>query len=332
MIKAAITGLSSYLPDYILTNDEIATMVETNDEWITTRTGIKERRILKGENMGSSKLAIPAVKDVLAKTGVAPSEIECVICATSSPDYGAWPSTACVIADACDIRGAMCYDILCACTGFIYCLQQAQAFIKSGIYKKVLICSAEKCSSFMNPTDRTTLPLFGDGGTAALIEPSEEYGVEIAKVYADGANNEHLIHVCGGSACPPSHEAIDKGLHYIYQDGKFVFKQAVTFMTSAVSAVMEEGKLTLDDIDWVCTHQANKRIIDSVRQHLNAPEEKIIVNIDHVGNTSSASIPIALHEAARDGKLKKGDRLLLAAFGSGFTWGSIYLTWGDCKV
>ena len=332
MIKAAITALSHYLPDYVLTNDEIATMVETNDEWITTRTGIRERRLLKGENMGSSQLAIPAVRDVLAKSGVAPSEVECLICATSSPDYAGWPSTACVIADALDIRGAMCYDILSACTGFLYCLQQAQAFIKAGIYRKIIICSAEKCSSFTNPADRTTLPLFGDGGAAALIEPSEEYGVEIAKIHADGAGYDHLIHTCGGSVCPPSAEAIEKGLHYIIQDGKFVFKNAVTFMTSAVSEVMEEGHLTLDDIDWICTHQANKRIIDAVREHCNAPEEKVICNIDHVGNTSSASIPIALHEAAQAGKLKKGDRLLLAAFGSGFTWGSIYLTWGECKI
>jgi len=331
MIKAAITGLSHYLPDYILTNDEIATMVETNDEWITTRTGIKERHILKGENMGSSKLAIPAVRDVLEKTGTKPEEVECLICATSSPDYAAWPSTACVIADALDIRNAMCYDILSACTGFLYCLQQAQAFIKSGIYKKVIICSAEKCSSFMNPKDRTTLPLFGDGGAAALIEPSEEYGVEITKIHADGAGNDHLIHVCGGSVCPPSAEALEKDYQYIFQDGKYVFKNAVTFMTSAVSEVMEEGHLTLDDIDWICTHQANKRIIESVREHCNAPEEKVICNIDHVGNTSSASIPIALHEACQQGKIKKGDRILLAAFGSGFTWGSIYLTWGDCK-
>lgn len=331
MIKAAITGLSHYLPDYVLTNDEIATMVETNDEWITTRTGIKTRRVLKDEHAGSSQLAIPAVKDVLEKTGTKPEEVECLICATSSPDY-TWPSTACVIADALDIRKAMCYDILSACTGFLYCLQQAQAFIKSGIYKKIIICSAEKCTSFVNYKDRTTCALFGDGGAAALIEPSEEFGVEITKIHADGAGHEHLIRRGGCSANVPSHEAVDAGLHYILQDGKYVFKQAVTFMTSAVSEVMEEGKLTLDDVDWICTHQANKRIIDAVREHCNAPEEKVICNIENVGNTSSASIPIALHQAAQEGKLKKGDRLLLAAFGSGFTWGSIYLTWGDCKI
>ena len=165
-----------------------------------------------------------------------------------------------------------------------------------------------------------------------MIEPSEEFGVEIAKIHADGAGHEHLIRYCGGSANVPNHEAVDKGLQYIFQDGKYVFKNAVNFMTGAVSEVMEEGQLTLDDIDWICTHQANKRIIDAVRQHLNAPEEKVICNIEHVGNTSSASIPIALHEAALEGKIKKGDRLLLAAFGSGFTWGSVYLSWGECKI
>jgi len=331
MIKAAITGLSHYLPKYELTNDEIATMVETSDEWITTRTGIKSRHVLRDEPMGSSQLAIPAVKDVLEKTGVKPEEVECLICATSNPDY-TYPSTACIIADACDIRHAMCYDILSACTGFLYCLQQAQAFIKSGIYKKIIVCSAENLTSFVNYQDRTTCALFGDGGAAALVEPSEEFGVEIAKIHADGAGHDRLIRHCGGSRCIPTHEAVEEGKQYIFQDGKFVFKNAVTFMTSAVSEVMEEGNLTLDDIDWICTHQANKRIIDAVREHCNAPEEKVICNIDHVGNTSSASIPIALHEAALKGQLKKGDRLLLAAFGSGFTWGAMYLTWGECKI
>ena len=194
----------------------------------------------------------------------------------------------------------MCYDILSACTGFLYCLQQAQAFIKSGIYKKIIICSAEKCTSFVNYKDRTTCALFGDGGAAALIEPNEEgYGVLVSKIHSDGA---------------PSHEAVDAGMHFIHQDGKYVFKNAVTFMTSAVTEVMEEGNLTLDDIDWICTHQANKRIIDAVRQHCKAPEEKVICNIENVGNTS------------------KGDRLLLAAFGSGFTWGAMYVKWGDCKI
>ena len=330
-MNAAITGLSPYLPENIVTNDDLAKLVDTSDEWITTRTGIKVRHIMKDEHAGSSQLAIPAVRDVLEKTGTKPEEVECLICATSSPDY-TWPSTACIIADALNIRGAMCYDILSACTGFLYCLQQAQAFIKSGIYKKIIICSAEKCSSFMNPADRTTLPLFGDGGSAALIEPSEEYGVMISKMHADGAGHEHLIRRCGGSVNIPSHEAVDQGLHFILQDGKYVFKNAVNFMTSAVSEVMEEGKLTLDDIDWICTHQANKRIIDAVKEHCNAPQEKVIINIEHVGNTSSASIPIALHEACQEGKIKKGDRILLAAFGSGFTWGALYLTWGDCKI
>lgn len=332
MITAAITGISHYLPDYVLTNDEIATMVDTNDEWITTRTGIKTRHILRDQPGGSSQLAIPAVKDVLEKTGTAPEEVECLICATSMPDY-IFPSTACVIADKLNIRNAMCYDVLSACTGFLYCLQQAQAFIKAGMYKKIIICSAENLTSFVNYKDRTTCALFGDGGAAALIEPSEEgYGVQIAKIHADGYGHEHLIRRGGASANVPTHEMVDEGLHYILQDGKFVFKQAVTFMTSAVSEVMEEGNLSMDDIDWICTHQANKRIIDAVRDHCQAPEEKIICNIDHVGNTSSASIPIALHEAALEGKLKKGDRLMLAAFGSGFTWGAIYLTWGDCKI
>ena len=330
-MKAAITGLTHYLPDYVLTNDEIATMVDTSDEWITTRVGIKERRVLKDPHAGSSELAIPAVKELLEKTGTNPDEVEAFICASSAPDYR-WPSCAAIICDKTGIRHAMAYDIQAACSGFLFGMQQARAFVEAGIYKKIIVCSAEKCTSFVNYEDRSTCALFGDGGSAALVEPSEEYGVEDAMLYTDGFGAEHLILKAGGSVNVPSHQTVDDKWSYIFQDGKFVFKYAVSFMSETSAAILKKNNLTLDDIDWICTHQANKRIIDAVRQYVGAPEEKVICNIEHVGNTSSASIPIALHEAALDGRLKKGDRLLLAAFGSGFTWGAMVLTWGDCKI
>ncbi len=330
-MTAAITGISHYLPDYILTNDELSTMVDTNDEWITTRVGIKERRVLKGEGTGSSDLAVPAVNDVLAKTGTQPEEIECLICATSAPDYR-WPSTAAIICDRCNIRNSMAYDIQAACSGFLYAMQQASAFIRAGIYKKILVVTAEKCTSFVNYKDRSTCALFGDGGAAVIVEPSPEgIGVQDAILYADGFGKDHLILKAGGSVKVPTHETVDNMESYIFQDGKYVFKYAVSFMSDTAEAVMKRNNLTFDDINWVCTHQANKRIIDAVAQRVGVDESKVICNIQHVGNTSSASIPIALHEAALAGKLKKGDKLILAAFGAGFTWGSMYLTWGDCK-
>ena len=329
---AAITGISHYLPDYILTNDELSTMVDTNDEWIMTRVGIKKRHILKTEGSGSSDLAVPAILDVLEKTGTRPDEIECLICASSAPDYR-WPSTAAILCDRCNIRRAMAYDIQAACSGFLYCLQQASAFSRSGIYKKVLVVSAEKCSSFVDYTDRSTCPLFGDGGAAALLEPSDEgYGVQDALLYADGFGKDHLILKAGGSVRVPSHETVDNKESYIFQDGRFVFKYAVGYMSDTAEEIMKRNNLTFKDIDWVCTHQANKRIIDAVAQRVGVDESKVICNIEQVGNTSSASIPIALHQAALAGSLKKGDKLILAAFGAGFTWGALYLTWGDCKI
>ena len=329
---AAITGISHYLPDYILTNDELSTMVDTNDEWIMTRVGIKKRHLLKTEGSGSSDLAVPAILDVLEKTGTRPDEIECLICASSAPDYR-WPSTAAILCDRCNIRRAMAYDIQAACSGFLYCLQQARAYIRSGIYKKVLVVSAEKCSSFVDYTDRSTCPLFGDGGAAALLEPSEEgYGVQDALLYADGFGKDHLILKAGGSVRVPSHETVDNKESYIFQDGRYVFKYAVGYMSDTAEEIMKRNNLTFNDIDWVCTHQANKRIIDAVAQRVGVDESKVICNIEQVGNTSSASIPIALHQAALAGSLKKGDKLILAAFGAGFTWGALYLTWGDCKI
>lgn len=332
-MKAAITGLTHYLPDYVLTNDELSQMVDTNDEWITTRVGIKERHILKDPHAGSSALAIPAVKELLEKTGTKPEEVDCFICASSAPDYR-WPSTAAIICDACDIRHAMAYDIQAACSGFLFNLNQARAFIESGLYKKIIVCQAEKCSSFVDYTDRSTCPLFGDGGAAALIEPTEDdsIGIQDAVLYTNGAGNDHLILKAGGSVNVPTHQTVDDKWSYIFQDGRYVFKNAVTMMTQTAGEIMQKNHLTLDDIDWVCTHQANKRIIDAVRQYVGVSEDKVIINIEKVGNTSSASIPIALHMAAQEGKLKKGDTLLLAAFGSGFTYGSMILKWGDCKI
>lgn len=331
-MKAVISAISHYLPDYILTNDELASMVDTNDEWITTRTGIKERHVLKGKGTGSSDLAVPAINDLFAKSGVNPDDIELLICATSAPDYR-WPSTAAIICDKCGIHHSMAYDIQAACSGFLYAMQQASAFIRSGIYKKIIVVCAEKCTSFVNYEDRTTCALFGDGAAAVLIEPSTDgNGVQDALLYADGFGKDHLILKAGGAVNVPTHQTVDDKWSYIYQDGKYVFKHAVSLMSETSAKIMARNNLTFDTIDWVCTHQANKRIIDAVAQYVGVDTEKVICNIENVGNTSSASIPIALHQAAIEGKLKAGDKLILAAFGAGFTWGSMYLTWGDCKI
>lgn len=326
MINANITGIASYVPDYVLTNDELSHMVDTNDEWITTRVGIKERRILKEPNAGSSYMGIRALNKLLEETGTKAEEIELIICATSNPDYR-FPSTASVIAHNCGATNAYGYDIEAACAGFLVCLQSASAYIKSGLYKKVVVIAAEKMSSMTNYADRTTCPLFGDAAAAALIEPTEEnIGIIDGVFHVNGEGLPHLLMKASGSVRPSTVENVEAGEHYVYQEGRAVYKHAVTDMYESSLDVMNRNGLTVDTIDWFVPHQANLRIIEAVGSRLGVAEEKVLVNIQHYGNTSAASIPLCLSEYK--GRLKKGDKIVLTAFGAGFTWGAMYLIWG----
>lgn len=325
MVNARISGIASYVPDDILDNEMLSKMVDTNDEWITTRVGIKERRILRLEGEGSSYLGAKAVEKLLAETGVNPDEIELVICATSNPDYR-FPSTASVIVEKTGLKSAYAYDIQAACAGFIVALEDATAYIKSGLRKKVIVVAAEKMSSMVNYQDRSTCPLFGDAAAAVLVEPTDEpVGVIDGVFHVDGAGLEHLLMKAGGSVKPITHEAIDAGENYLFQDGRNVYKNAVTDMLTSSLDVMKRNNLTVDDIDYLIPHQANLRIIEAVSSRAGFPADKVLVNIEHYGNTSAASIPLCLDEYKT--KLKKGDRLLLTAFGAGFTWGAMYLIW-----
>lgn len=330
MLRAKITGIASYVPDDILTNDELAQMVDTSDEWITTRVGIKERRILREVGTGSSDLGARAVKALIEKTGVKPEDIEVIICATSNPDYR-FPSTASIIAEKVGIKTTYGYDIQAACAGFLVALQAGAAYIQAGLYKKVIVVAAEKMSSMINYKDRNTCPLFGDAAACVLLEPTDEQiGVIDSVFHTDGIGLPHLVMTGGGSVRPASHATIDKGEHYVYQDGRFVFKHAVADMISSSDTVMHRNNLTIDDIDYVIPHQANLRIIEAIAERFNIPEEKLLINIGHYGNTSAASIPLCLAEF--ESKFKKGDKFILTAFGAGFTWGAVYLTWAyDAK-
>lgn len=325
MVNAKITGIASYVPNDILDNEMLSKMVDTNDEWITTRVGIKERRILKLEGEGSSYLGAKAVEKLLAETGVNPDEIELVICATSNPDYR-FPSTASVITEKTGLKKAYAYDIQAACAGFIVALEDANAYIKAGLRKKIIVVAAEKMSSMVNYQDRTTCPLFGDAAAAVLVEPTEDaVGVIDGVFHVDGSGLEHLLMRACGSVKPVTHEAIDAGEHFLFQDGKNVYKNAVTDMLTASLDVMRRNNLTVDDVDYLIPHQANLRIIEAVSSRAGFPSEKVLVNIEHYGNTSAASIPLCLDEYKNT--LKKGDKLLLTAFGAGFTWGAMYLIW-----
>lgn len=330
MLRAKITGIASYVPDDILTNEELAQMVDTSDEWITTRVGIKERRILREEGTGSSDLGTRALKSLIEKTGVDPKEIEVVICATSNPDYR-FPSTASIIAEKAGIKTTYGYDIQAACAGFLVALQAGAAYIQAGLYKKVVVMAAEKMSSMVNYKDRNTCPLFGDAAACVLLEPTEEeVGVIDSVFHTDGIGLPHLVMTGGGSVRPASHTTIDKGEHYVYQDGRFVFKHAVADMISSSDDVMHRNNLTIDDINYVVPHQANLRIIEAIAERFNIPAEKLLINIEHYGNTSAASIPLCLAEFEH--KFKKGDKFILTAFGAGFSWGAVYLTWAyDAK-
>lgn len=325
MLNARISGIASYVPDDILDNEMLSKMVDTNDEWITTRVGIKERRILK-KNVGSSYMGIQAINKLLKETGTKPEDVELVICATSNPDYR-FPSTGSVICHGCGLVNAYSYDIQAACAGFIVALEDAAGYIKSGLRKKIIVVCTEKMSSMVNYEDRSTCPLFGDGAACVLVEPTEEEGVGVRDgvFHVDGRGLEHLVMWAGGSARPTCQETLDKGEHFLYQEGRNVYKNAVVDMYTSTVDIMKRNGLTPESIDYLVPHQANLRIIEAVGSRVGIPTEKVLVNIQHYGNTSAASIPLCLDEY-KD-KLKKGDKLVLTAFGAGFTWGAMYLVW-----
>jgi 3-oxoacyl-[acyl-carrier-protein] synthase-3 len=323
-IKAAITGVGGYVPQDVLSNFDLEKMVNTNDEWIRTRTGIEERRILKGENKGTSVLGIEAVQNLLDKTGCDPEEVDLLICATVTPDV-LFPDTANIIAHKTGIKNAFTYDLTAACSGFLYALTTGAKFIESGLHKKVIIVGADKMSSIIDYKDRATCIIFGDGAGAVLLEPNEEYGYQNSFMRSDGSGQEHLYMVAGGSAKPASHETIDNREHFVRQNGRVVFKAAVSGMTDAVKRVMKMNGLTVDDVDWLVPHQANVRIIDTVGKMLDFPREKVMMNIKMYGNTTAGTLPLCLWDY--EPRLKKGDKIVFTAFGGGFTWGASYLTW-----
>ncbi|MDE6310151.1 MAG: ketoacyl-ACP synthase III [Muribaculaceae bacterium] len=325
MLNARISGIASYVPDDILDNEMLSKMVDTNDEWITTRVGIKERRILRQEGAGSSFMGIKAVERLLQSTGTKPEEVELLICATSNPDYR-FPSTASVIAHGCNLSNAYAYDIQAACAGFIVAVEDAAAYIKSGLRKKVVVVCAEKMSSMVNYEDRSTCALFGDAAAAVLIEPTDRpVGVIDAVMHVDGIGREHLLMKAGGSVKPTTVETVLAGENKLYQEGRQVYKHAVTDMLTSSLDVMKRNNLTADDIDYLIPHQANMRIIEAVADRAGVPMDKVLVNIEYRGNTSAASIPLCLDECKS--QLKPGDKLILTAFGAGFTWGAMYLIW-----
>ncbi len=326
MVSARISAIASYLPDDILDNEMLSKMVDTNDEWITTRVGIKERRILHKDGAGSSYLGIKAIEKMAADYNIDLTTVDLVICATSNPDYR-FPSTASVIIEGAKIKNCYGYDIQAACAGFIVALQDANAYIRSGLYKKVIVVCTEKMSSMINYEDRATCPLFGDGAACVLVEPTEEEGMGVrdAVLHVDGRGREHLLMEGGGSVLPTTAETVAQGKHFLFQDGRNVYKNAVTDMLTSSVAIMERNGLTAEAISYLIPHQANLRIIEAVASRAKVPMEKVLVNIQHVGNTSAASIPICLDEYKNT--LKKGDKLVLTAFGAGFTWGAMYLVW-----
>jgi 3-oxoacyl-[acyl-carrier-protein] synthase-3 len=324
-IRAAITAVEGYVPDYILTNEELSKMVDTTDEWIMTRIGIKERHILKGEGKGTSDLGEIVVKRILESKDIDPSEIELIICCTVTPDM-LFPATANIIADKCNIKNGFGFDLNAGCSGFIYGLTTATKYIESGFVKRAIVVGAEKMSSIVNYQDRATCPIFGDGAGAVLLEATtEEFGYMDGLMQSDGVGRVHLHQKAGGSVKPPTHETIDAREHYIYQEGQPVFKWAVTKMAEATEEVLKRNNLTAADIAYVLPHQANLRIIDATGSRLGLPAEKVLVNIEKYGNTTSATIPMLMWENMH--KFKKGDNLILTAFGAGFTWGAIWLKW-----
>lgn len=325
-INAVITGVGAYTPEYRLTNEELSRMVDTNDEWIMTRVGIKERRILKGEGMAASDMGAKAIEDLVRKTGLDLQEVDLVVCTTVTADEMV-PATAAIICDKVGIHKTLAYDINGACSGFLFGLDLVSQYVRSGAKKKVILVSTEMMSSIVDYSDRTTCVLFGDAATAVLVEPTEEdLGLIDTNLHTDGFGREWLKIPAGGSAMPASHDTVDAHKHYIYQEGKQVFKYAVTYMADATVDVMARNGLTADDVAWLVPHQANLRIISATADRMGLPAEKVMINIEHYGNTTSATIPLCLYEWEK--RLRKGDNLILAAFGAGFTWGAIYLKWG----
>lgn len=324
-IRASITGIEAFLPEFILNNDELSHMVDTSDEWIMQRVGIKERRILVGGGLATSDMGAEATKKLLAKTGVKPEEIDLVLVATVTPDM-AFPSTACLIAEKSGIKNFWGFDVSAACSGFLFTLQTAAHFIESGKYKKVLLVAADKMSSITDYTDRNTCILFGDAAVAMLLEPTyEEVGVMDCLLQADGAGKDSLYLKAGGSLRPATHATVDAKEHYLYQDGKSVFKVAVSKMADVSVEMMERNNLKPEDLAWFVPHQANLRIIEAVGNRMGMSKDKVMVNIEKYGNTTAATIPLCLWELEKN--LKKGDNLILSTFGGGFTWGSVFLKW-----
>ncbi|HBF35750.1 MAG TPA: 3-oxoacyl-ACP synthase [Firmicutes bacterium] len=324
-LNAVITGVGGYVPDTIVTNEDICKLVESSDEWIVSRTGIKERRKLS-ENVGTSFMGSKAVQELLRKTGTDPLEIEAVICATNTPDH-VLPAAATMIAEQCGLKKAFGYDIGAACSGFIFALSTGAAFIEAGRFKKVIVVASEKMTSITNYNDRTTCPLFGDGAGAVLLEPTtEDYGLMDSVMHSDGSGLPHLHMKAGGSVKPACHESVDNDEHYVYQEGQAVFKTAVNRLVEACEEIKERNNLKPEDVTWVVPHQANMRILDAIVRFMDIPIERVMINIQKYGNTSSASIPLCLWEY--ESQLKKGDVLILSAFGAGFSWGGLYLKWG----
>ncbi|MCK9343926.1 MAG: ketoacyl-ACP synthase III [Massilibacteroides sp.] len=326
-INAVITGIGGYVPDYVLTNEELSRMVDTSDEWITTRVGIKERRILKEEGLGSSYMGRKAVKQLLQKTGADLDSIDALLVSTSTPDYQ-FPSVASIIIGKIGLKNAHAFDMEGACAGFLYALDTASALIQSGRYKRIIVVAAEKMSSVADYTDRQTCVLFGDGAGAVMVEATEEEGVGYQNSFlrTDGKGLPFLHLKAGGSVSPASHFTVDHRLHYIYQEGRNVYRYAVTDMSDDVMEVMKLGNLKAEDVNWVVPHEANLRIIEAVAKRADIPLEKVMINIEHYGNTSSASIPLVLWD--NEAKLKKGDNVVLTAFGAGFTHGASFYKWG----
>lgn len=324
-IKAAITGIGAKVPDYVLTNDELASMVDTSDEWIMTRIGIKERRLIKEEGEGASFVGAAAVKELLEKTSTFPEEVDMLICATVTPDHQ-FPATANIISDKVGIKNAFSFDLNAGCSGFLYALETGSRFIESGTRKKVVIVGAEKMSSIVDYTDRTTCPIFGDGAGAILLEPTEgENGIIDSILQSDGAGRVHLHQKAGGSVKPASVESVLAREHFIYQEGQPVFKWAVSKMADVSVEMMQKHGLTSESLQWLVPHQANMRIIEATAKRMKLPREKVMINIQRYGNTTAATLPLLLWEW--EDKLNKGDNLIFATFGAGFTWGAIYVKW-----
>ena len=325
-INAEITGVGGYVPDYILNNEELSRMVDTTDEWITTRVGIKERHILTEEGLGTSYLARKAAKQLIQKTGVDPDTIDALIVTTTTPDYK-FPSTASIVLGKLGLKNAFAFDFSAACCGFLYTLDVAASMIQSGRYKKIIVIGADKMSSLVDYTDRATCVLFGDGAGAVLVEATEEENVGVQNSYlrTDGQGLPFLHMKAGGSVCPPSHFTVDHRLHYLYQEGRTVFRYAVTDMSNDVMKILEMNNLKADDVNWVIPHEANLRIIEAVTKRAGIPLDKVVVNIERYGNTSAATIPLALWDA--ESQLKKGDNIIFTAFGAGFVHGASFYKW-----